>query len=49
MKLKEFSQGSRLSNPPSRRSRSRNRASWIERRHKKAVRGPSASLFTWRY
>lgn len=49
MKLKEPTQTNRLSSQPSRRSRSRERASWIERRHKKGLRGPSASLFTWRY
>ncbi len=48
MKLKDTPQTNPLNAQPSQRSRSRERASWMERRHKKA-RGLSPSLFTWRY
>ncbi len=48
MRLKETTQTNRLNAQPSQRSRSRERAGWMERRHKKA-RGVSPSLFTWRY
>lgn len=48
MKAKNSNETNRLNNQPSQRSRSRERASWMERRHKRA-RSPSTSLFTWRY